>query len=284
MPAKASWHSNKPSVAQVDSSGVVTAVAVGLATITATADTVTTATDVTVAPSGITVIAFADFEDGTFGPFYNPWASVGGIIDVIADPTPRATGKVARMRYANNPPGQIDSNLGLMQSGDVPMTFGDHRIVEGDFYLPRPPAGTELQQRKLLVNYGQESSGDGALVTAWNQSADPSFTQLVFAFGSGGAKPPIYSTYGIVNPLSWDAWHHLKAEYKIESVPGGTDGTADIYCDGVHAFSATGLTWINNAAGFTQINGPGFGYQYNSTIKTDEVRYWDNISWSKVTP
>jgi uncharacterized protein YjdB len=271
------WHSSQTGIATVSGSGLVTGVSAGLSNITATITSpVVTSNTVAVSvptPTSPPVgrLAFADFEDGTFGPFYNAW---GTGIDVISDPTGGGHGKVARMHYQNNPPGQYDDNRGLYLSSDIPMTFGDSRWIQGDFYIPRPPAGTEFQQRKLLVDYGQPNSGDGGLITAWNQGTDPNVSQLVFAFGSGGAKPPIYSQYGLAT-FSWDSWHRLKVHYTIETIAGGTDGKADIFLDGTLVNSNTGLTWI--APGFTQIGGPGFGYQYNSVIQTSEDRYWDNL-------
>ncbi len=275
------WQSSSPSIATVNSSGLVTGVAPGTTNITATltspALTSNTAAVTVTQPiiTGGTNLARCNFEDGTFGPFYNAWAGVGGVIDIIDDPTGGGHGKIARMQYSNNPPGQYDSNLGLYLSNDIPLTFGQSRWIQGDFYIPHPPAGTELQQRKLLVDYGQPSSGDGGLVTSWGQDGDPSHSQLNFAFGSGGAKAPLYTVYGLAT-FSWDAWHRLKVHYTIETSQGATNGAAVIYFDGAAVGTFTGLTWI--APGFTQIGGPGFGYQYNSVIQSTEFRYWDNLS------
>jgi len=226
---------------------------------------------------GGTRLASANFDDGTLGDFYNPWAGVGGVIDIIDDPTGAGRGKIARYHYINNPAGgNYDSNIGLYPVADLSFGVGAERWVQGDVYIPTPPAGTEFQNRKLIVNYGAPSGTDGALIIGWNQGTNPSVDSLVFGFGGGGGKAPIYQVYGIID-FSWNSWHTIKARYTVETTPGGTDGSLALYFDGSIVYSYSGIQFLTTDS---SIGGPGFGYQYNSSIATNEYRYWDKISFA----
>ncbi len=262
------------------SSGVVMGLSAGTATIQATIDGVSarvTARDpcerhYCSAPSG--TVASANFEDGTLGSFYNPWSgSVQGAVDVTADPTSRAQGKVVRIHYANNPPGNYDSNLALFNSTAVITGLGQTMWYQGDFYIDNTGATADVM-RKLIYWWTDASS----FVITLQPRGDINNQQLQVTPNQNHPETVFYTPVIV----STKTWHRLKVQLQMNSSVGSTDGVLNVWMDGALAYSRNTLTWIEA----TNATDKGFssyasGYQGQNNTGFNEYRYWDNVILSR---
>jgi trimeric autotransporter adhesin len=269
----ATWTSKTTSIASVSTAGVVTGVAAGTATIQATIDgvngtgtlTVNTGNAITAPPpsSSGTALASANFDDGTFGQF----ASGGSGVDIVADPTSRATGKVARIHFANNPSaGNLDANLAVWPNGVPSVGLGDSLWFAGDFYVDN----TQDAMRKL---------------TYWSGSCGVQFiTTLQPGFGAdsnqfymdveGAQSRSTYTTF-----VRTRAWHHFVVSMRVNSSTSAADGLARAWIDGTLVATMTGVQWISSSG--CAFNSWGVGYQAQASYAISEYRYWDNVIYSK---
>jgi uncharacterized protein YjdB len=285
----ASWVSNNSAIATVSATtGVVTAVSAGSAVLQATIDGVAGQASVNVtvpsiitapAPSSGTLVSH-DFEDGTLGPFYNPW---GTGMDVISDPTGGGHGRVARLHYSG--PGNSDSNLALLPKTNFAHALGDSVWFRGDFYLPSVSEG---DQRKLLYwgwskdSWGFQKPFDMVLTSFGSQFVvrnlpDPSWT------GSGGLDYIPLTTA----TLTAGVWHTLKVQLKVNTSFAATDGVLRIWYDGRLIYEHTNMrwtdpTWTDDPKTYQWVSWQ-VGQQTDSftTAAFDEYRYWDNVTFTK---
>lgn len=236
----------------------------------------TTPTTTTTTPidTGWTIAAKHDFEDGTFGPFTNPW---GTDIDVIADPSNSGHGKVARMHYAGS---NQDRNRALQFEYGPGISLKQSLRFDGDLYLPMSITDTATTgaQRKLL--YWQPDP------------ASPYMAVIVHLFGTG-----VSTAYAIARPsgvqevdggcpspgcfLARGVWHHVTLLITINSALGTSDGLFRLTIDGVVMSEKTGASWSD--ASWTappKLRYFLVGDQVNYSGTFDEVRYWDNVTFS----
>ncbi|HEX8274364.1 MAG TPA: Ig-like domain-containing protein, partial [Longimicrobiaceae bacterium] len=110
------WASSNPAVATVSATGLVTGVAGGTATITATSEGKSGTAAVTVsapaAPVGSTVVYAHNFNDGTIGAFGQWGGYTPKPVSIIADPTGSGRGSVAKVVYERDSAGggSVDVN------------------------------------------------------------------------------------------------------------------------------------------------------------------------------
>lgn len=212
-------------------------------------------------------IAAHNFSDGTFGPFRNSWTQYDKSLVVVADPTVRAQGNVAKIIYgqpANNPPG--GGNLALFVSSNFNIDFGEDWWFLGDLYL-ETPTGTSEPQRKLI--YGNYDPNADFILSSWGASPGPTNLVTVGTSWISGAH------------LYFDRWHRLRGHVQMNSGPSAADGWLDLWIDGTLYPRVNGLKIISTA-GWTLPN-VGFGYQVNAVQAEPwtENRYWDNLALSR---
>lgn len=234
------------------------------------------------------VVAASDFESGSFAPqFWNPWA---GGIDVVADPTLRATGKVARYHYTTNGTTQADHNLALLPTGTV-LRLGQEMVFQGDFYLDATArmdaSGSNLVQRKLF-RFGSDDHITIPTLEFELTSFGPQFN-FVFqpsqawteALGTG---PTLYIDTAIAK-LTAGAWHHLKVRLVVNSSFVATNGLVQCWYDGIlildHSALWVGASWVGTYDPTKYVwDDFGVGDQVSAAGAVDEYRYWDNLSFS----
>jgi uncharacterized protein YjdB len=291
------WSSLNPSVATVSSTGLVTAVAGGPATIRATVETkvgdgvVTVMTNTITAPTPSSgTLASSDFESGSITPFWNPW-STG--IDVPSDPTGGGHGKLARYHYTTNGTTQFDDNKALLpQSTTVSRTLGQEIWFQGDFYIDAAArmdaSGTAMVQRKLF-KFGWDGGISFPHVLETELTAfGPQFAlviqpQQAFTLAEGTGLLHYIPTS--VAKLTAGGWHRIKVYQKINSAYGMADGILRLWYDGILMFDRSDMrwsdpTWTDNPSTYLW-NSWAVGYQVNSTTAAvDEYRYWDNVVFS----
>jgi hypothetical protein len=250
----------------------------------------TTPADTIIAPQdSVAVTAGHDFEDGTFGPFTNPWESIGDTIRVVDDPTGSGRGKVARIHYRNDPSvGFYDHNLALMYKR--PVKLGESIDFEGDVHLGGALPFDNTHQRKLI--YWQAGSDFGTtrrssvVIAAWG------WELLVIAKhvtqGDGEHTAYQYVNAGFTNTR----WHRLKVYVRINTAPAANDAVVRVWLDGRLIYETTsyrftdpawtGVDWSKFNLG-TFLVGDQVNTVTGSTVQFDEVRYWDRLRFS-VTP
>jgi uncharacterized protein YjdB len=282
----ATWHA-MDGFASVDlNTGVVTGKSAGTATIQATIDGISASGQLLVTPASVITAPApsgsisANFDDGTFGPLFNPW---GTGIDVIGDPTNLGHGRVARIHFQNNPSvGYIDDDKALAPSSPPSISLGQEMWFQGDFYLDptarMDASGPNTVQRKLLY---------------WGGHGPADFSTVLSSFGPQfyiGHTPVDANSYQYIDPsivtLTAGAWHRLKVQLRMNSSFGATDGILRIWIDGTLMWGRTNMTWTDptvwagHSASEFQWNGWGVGYQVNASSAVNEYRYWDNVIFS----
>jgi uncharacterized protein YjdB len=278
------WNSSQPGIAMISTTGTVTAISSGTATITAVTDGKSGAVSVNVTAPVTTpspasgTLATHDFEDGTLGPYYNPW---GSGIDVVPDPTGRG-GKVSRIHYAA---ASLDDNKAMMPKAPISVGLGDSIFFRGQFYLP-PEINTD-------PNFGLRK------LTYWsNRTFKEEFSAIITLVGEqlvvvntvvGPSNLPIDFQY-TPTMVSKGVWHTLETQIKVNSSFAAKDGVFRIWLDGALVYNRTDMRWSDPL--WTEDPGAykweiwGIGYQVNSRSAFDEYRYWDNITFAKtrITP
>jgi hypothetical protein len=217
----------------------------------------------TPAPSSSSVLAAANFDDGTFGQV----APGSGAIDIVADPTSRATGKVLRIHYANNPSaGNVDANLGVWPNGVPSIGLGDSLWFAGDFYVDN----TLDAMRKLTY----WSNGAGVqFITTLQPGFGPDSNQFYMDV-EGAQSRSTYTTF-----VRTRAWHHFVVSMRVNSSTSAADGLARAWIDGTLVATMTGVQWISSSG--CAFNSWGVGYQAQASYAISEYRYWDNVIYSK---
>jgi hypothetical protein len=279
------WASLTPGIATVSSSGAVTAVAAGPAIIQALVSGITGLDTLpVVAPANI---AFANFNDGTPGPY--AYLGTPGPVDYPNDPTGSGRGKVNRIFY---------SVPATFQSNDVNMElntshhyrYGETIWFKGDLYIPStlsdgvtPKTTLQNNDRRKLIDYFTVGGARMILET--------SNMTLLYVAGDGMTgtyHEDIYlGSTGIT--LLNDTWYTIEMKMVTNSADNVRDGVLEIYVNNptsTPSFSVTsGLGWITeHYAGGTYFSSFRFGTQLTTygigEGAYSEYRYWDNVGFS----
>jgi uncharacterized protein YjdB len=282
------WSSSDPSVATVSPSGAVTAVGSGSATIRASIQTVFGTASVAVTGSSITApaptsgtLVTHDFEDGTLGPYFNPWHSG---IDVVSDPTSTGHGKVARVHYVADGVTQVDDNVGVFPTQTFSVGLGDSVWFRGDFYI----ANTADGMRKLIY-WGRDGYEPEhfSMVLELEPGTGPASTQLqVISSVAGPSNLPKDATY-TGKFITTKQWHRLEIQLKVNSSFAAKDGILRVWLDGAILYDRTNMQWTDplwtSDPGLYKWASWGVGYQMQigTGVGFDEYRYWDNVAFAK---
>jgi hypothetical protein len=290
------WTSLTPGMASVSSSGAVMALAAGPAIIQASISGITGLdTLVVVIPPDL---AFANFNDGTIGPYYTyPQTQAPLDLAFPADPTGSGRGNVARIHYVGAN-GDANRQVGYLH----PVHFGETLYFKGDFYFP---VGTDLSksmiQRKLLYwqphfDYAKYGGQGGPVY--WN-IISMFGDQLTWTAGMVAQASPVGdqspTVYGLATIVA-GRWYTLEQRMTTESSIGARDGVIQIWLDGVLIFTRTGMWWSDPAWIGQPVPG-GNGTLFDAadlyfqqfftgdqtdweTGSFDEYRYWDNVAFS----
>jgi uncharacterized protein YjdB len=268
------WSSSNTGVATVSSSGRVSAVKAGSATITATSEGRSGTAGVGVQAAGPTspsMLAQHNFNDGTLGPY-----STGspGTVTVINDPTGAGRGKVVSLRYQHDGTGSPDSNRQFLyvntQHGGSGIGFGQSIFFKGDLYVPKPAANVEKSMRKLLYwqKPAQSTTGFSVLKTAGTSVELEFYNDSRFRILKNFAQ------------IQWDRWHTIEKEMTVNSSPTASDGVIRIWLDGVLVLEETGLRLIGTTGNREYFDRFLVGQQMQNSTPYDELRYWDRAAFA----
>jgi len=283
------WGSASPAVATVSSTGTVTAVAAGSATIQGTVSGKTGSVSLSVVTvPGPTVIAFHDFNDGTPRPFRYLGSDVTSI-DYPADPTNSGHGKVNRIRY--HPSNGLSSNdINMELNTAHHYRYGETIWFKGDLYIPSTlsdgvtpkTASQNLDTRKLIDYFSPPpmprlimERTNGLLKYFVCQIEDDGQFHTDITWGSTGI------------PLLDNTWYTIEVRLTLNSADGVKDGVLDVYINNSGAvpnFHLTqGISPITEKNGGSYFNSFRYGTQtttYSGEAAYSEYRYWDNVGFS----
>jgi len=313
--APTGWTSTDPTIASVDPTGLVSFLVAGVVTVRAHYNTIDSA------PVGVTVTLKVpdttppppppppgpnflrhDFEDGTLGPF--GIAGVQGIVSVVADPTPRASGKVCKIHYENFPEGgNFDCNQAIAptDANNPGRKLGEELWARWKFYCDTD--GTEPAIRKFCY-WGWSNAGWGfphafnLVIASANsvQAPIPPGTPIQFLVSahcnrSDGTQLGSFGAQGNAGPATWygpmislKAWHELKVQLIPDTAFGAADGVLRIWFDGVLIFESTTMQftspdWLDDPATYQWVD-YRVGQQLNGSAKLIEDRYLDDVSFA----
>lgn len=278
------WASVSPTVATVSSTGTVTAVTAGSATIQATVSGKAGSAALTVVQvPASTVLAFHDFNDGKSGPF-NDWASPA--VDYPADPTGSGRGKVVRILYTGYQADPASSDQNMEFDTVHHYRYGETIWFKGDVYLPSAVVSGGPQnannQRKLLDYFRVNNAR--LFVT---RETDGTLHWVAGDIMTGVyVEDRYHGSTGIT--LSDDTWYTIEVKMVTNSADGVRDGRLEFYVNNPSSTPnfvvSSGLGWITEKSGGTYFNSFRFGTQLTIHYPIDPVysqyRYWDNVSFS----
>lgn len=209
-----------------------------------------------------TILAAADFEDGTIGPFSHHGHSGRGLYEIIPDPTGSGRGNVLHLIYLDPPTGSSDTESYIRWSPpqDKPITYGDTVYSYGQFYIV--PNGFD-GNRKLWRYYVGSQGGPGSDITIWT-------SQVLRVEGAGLFQ-------NTQAPVTFGQWHTLGVQLTMNSAQGVQDGRFRVWLDGQQVFDENFDPLREGVGTLSSIR---FGYQTQSTrdtVNLDDHRYWDNV-------
>lgn len=222
-------------------------------------------------PEDQTILAEADFEDGTIGPFSHHGHSGRGLYEIIPDPTGSGRGNVLHLIYLDPATGSSDTESYILWSPpqDKPITYGDTVYSYGQFYIvPNGYSGN----RKLWRYYVGPQGGPGSDITIW-------ISNTLRVEGAG-----LYQNTQA--PVTFGQWHTLEVQLTMNSAQGVQDGRFRVWLDGQQVFDQNFDPLRQGVGTLSSIR---IGYQTQSTrdtVNLDDHRYWDNvvISTERYTP
>jgi hypothetical protein len=295
------WHTSNPAAFSVNSSGVVTFVAAGVANITASltiGGTTITSNICAVTGSGggyaTPDILIFDFETMTaMGPANFTGSPSGQTltdayadpkITIIADPTPRATGHVAQYIY-NTTPGSSDDKF-LAYYGVPTQAYGAHLWTRGKVFIPtRSAPWSSSDNRKLMrINNGWGAGLNGQdVIIRRADSNNLYYTSQQFVNGSQGPGGDLTGYTG--SDMANDAWATIELHLRMSSAKDALDGLLELYFNGAStpSFSLTTSMDFNTAAGSGNAGVPivAWGDQLTPVSASyDDYRYWDDLAIS----
>ena len=251
------WSSSNNALATVSPSGLVTAVAVGSVQITATSEGKTGSANLSVVsppppgssnePAGMTkVTATREFnaigEDGE-------WQDEDPCI-IADDPTAPSPTKVFRAEYKT---GFVAGSAACDSWLFVPNNY--HTVYLSYWF-------------KYSTNWYGQSTGTNKQLYVWTNGDHP--TMYLFARGDGNGELEPYATVqGSKVPRSDELllgpnlvpsariirgqWHHFELVL-VGNTPGTANGSLDLYLDGVHVSSYSGMQFITGDALWGDVN------------------------------
>jgi uncharacterized protein YjdB len=272
-----SWTSSNTGVATVDATGVVKGVAAGSAIITvASGGKAATASVAVVSETGEFSppdLANHNFNDGTFGPYWDPWGNRSFVVD---DPTGAGRGKVVQQRHA---PSGGESNIGVAYTRHLGP--GDHVYFRGRVYVGSSGAETDtiaIQRKLLYFQPTKNVSGTwfAYVMTLWGANG------LNAGAGNATSATGPDANMGNVFP-GLRQWVTVEVYLRMNSKPGDTtvrDGGTAVWINGKEVQRHdTGLYVLHHPD--DRLGLLMFGYQVNwSGGKIDEYRYWDDVAFS----
>jgi hypothetical protein len=253
------WSSSNNALATVSASGLVTAVAVGSVQITATSEGVSGSANLTVVspppppppgtsnePAGMTQITLRDFngfQDVVHWQDENP-------CQFVDDPTAPSPTKVYRAEY---PTGFVAG------SGPCNSWLFVHDTLH-TVYLS--------WWFRYSSNWYGQSTGTNKQLYVWTNGDHP--TMYVFARGDGTGELEPYATVQgsqvprsdelLLGPnlvpsarISRGQWHHFELVL-VGNTAGTANGSLDLYLDGVHVSSYSGMQFIAGDALWYDVN------------------------------
>jgi len=279
------WSSANTGVATVNSSGRVTAVAVGSAQITATSEGQSGSSTITVPtpppppppgssnePSGMTLINERAFNTQQ----ESPW-DTDNSLSIVQDPTaPKSPSSVLRATFSAG-------FAGGSASGHTGMTWsGGQRILYARYWM------------KYSTNWWGHNTGINKQAYAWvtDGGGYTPFVMEAEGVGSGTLKPrPILQRMirgdgnyepNLVPGATIQRGQWFQIEIILTGNTAGTaDGAMDIYLDGVHVTSVGGLQWTNGTTAWNVFElypvWGGIGDTVPATMWLD----WDHVYLSK---
>jgi hypothetical protein len=290
-PLDVSWTSLTPHIAAVDSAGAVTAIAYGEAVIEGRVSGSTDRVQLAVVvPSDL---AAHGFNNGTIGPYINPW---GIDLDFPADPTGSGRGNVARFHYKGT---NQDQNRALAFT--YARRWGQPMYFKGEFNIPVNDLAAGSMLRKLIywqphndyakytVNGGLASGRTVVVLRGSDLVVDATYNP---APGSGKTSNDVRTAETVATGLLGHRWYTLEVYQRMESAIGRTDGILQVWLDGRLVFDKHTMTWSDPAWVGNTSNGVPFeasdiyfehflvGHQVQWTGTYDEYRYWDNVEFS----
>jgi uncharacterized protein YjdB len=308
------WSSLTPGIASVSSSGVVTAIAAGTASIRATASGVNGSASILVVTTPVYTspdIWSWDFHDGTLGwpanglSQYDFWTFIGPPDEaIVADATfPSAittTGYSGQTHYVIDPSeiGNIDRNR-YFNLQPVHMTEVSGANTLTHFFtrmwvkIGTPLDTSIIVQRKLLYCFSDANHGNNWLViiTGFSLSgATGAPVQLVVSAVNGGVD-----TYNLHldDPYSipWNQWRGMELEVQLNT-PGLSDGRIHLWIYDADGSVLRSQEWAGISIQGTQnrsLEEIQFGEQadrLNTGEAVDEYR-WENrmaLSRTRIGP
>ena len=279
------WASESPAVATVSSTGTVTAITAGSATIQATVSGKAGSASLTVGDTETGVappnLSFHDFNDGTKGPYAHT-----ADVDFPDDPTGSGRGKVARMFY--NPAQDLlqssNDEYIAYDAGASHLRYGKTIWMKGEFYTPYPGTAVKAGHRRKLIDYW----GGGVRMTLYRADAYNGQLRLWLScvdWMNGSSQETVTEVTGI--NLADDTWHTIEVKMVTNSADNIRDGVVEIYINGAASPNYTrntGLGWITEKySGGSYFNFYRAGEQLTSDAGHPlytEYRYWDNVGFS----
>ncbi len=298
----------------IASTGVVTSIAAGSATIRAsiTSPSITSnACVVTVTAGAITGTNLWKMDFNTVtqnGPSFfttspngqQGWNWTGGNMDVIADPTGSSRGNVLRIHYVLDAISQFDDNRNIVPA-PYPLftrTLGNETWGTCDFYLDpatcRMDDSGPLSVQRKLTYFG------------WNGTGPHSYAIVLKMFGpqfvvdthppqdftvAGGTGENCYIALNVLT-VAAGTWYTVKFQQILETAYGAGNGVLRIWVNGVSIYNRTDMRWSNRdpsgnptdwsdlpTANYLWTDWP-WGDQSDSSTAVNEYRYLDNISFA----
>jgi uncharacterized protein YjdB len=282
------WASTNTAVATVSTTGLVTAVATGSASITATAEGQSGTANVSVTTSTSSGLwpnepaGFRTWSDADWSSLTPPgWAwsfGQGGNGTLSTDATaPVSPSSVLQIKFP----------LGFTGTGTEPA-----KVYLNDPGAPRPTelyVGLEMMvsnpwqghssgvNKILFLNTGTTTD---ALVVEMFGTAPPYHLQYA-AFEMGATENHQWLTQNVTNPaFTLGVWHKIEIYCKYSTTSSSYDGIVKTWLDGVLVMNYTDINWAHDGFGEQQI-APTWGGVDNTQVKTETDYYWiDHIRFS----
>jgi hypothetical protein len=239
-------------------------------------------------PSGLATVAAApsshirshNFNDGTLGPYINPWETG---IDFPNDPTRTGHGKVARILY-NPTKAKHQSSQDRGFGFESRLRYGQTIWMRGQVYLPYAGSSTKANHNRKLVDFvGSGQRGIHTRMTLHRR--DMVLYVSVVDWMTGSLRETLAESTGIRLPDN--TWLTIEVRMTTNRADNIRDGVLEIYINGASTPSYSrgrGLGWITE-----KYPGGSFfsWFAIGSQLTVDagdpvyrEYRYWDNVAFS----
>jgi uncharacterized protein YjdB len=301
-----SWSSSDPSVATVDSSGWVTAVAAGNTTIRASSESAAGTASVSVqAPPPQAAecgdpdpewIWCDDFEQDRLSSYFEYSDSDDRFIRSSGVGVDGSTGMRARWETGRVGAGNLHLAFGRTPSPYMrPVDDGtvNYRQVYWRMYLRHQPGWTgggadKLSRAMIFATSGWAQAMIGHV---WSSGATNEQLAVDPASGTDETGNLKSTKYNDFDNLRWlglarsDApifdsdhvgrWYCIEARVRLND-PGQSNGLFQLWIDGIQEAERTGLNWVGAYDAYG-INAIFFENYWNSGSPVDQERYFDNI-------